>query len=71
MKAPYVLRMLDEKRELDIKIDVLAGWIANSEHFNSLDPEEKQDQRNQLHHMRGYAFVLGSRLRRAGEDAPA
>ena len=68
MRPPYILRVEEEKKELDIKIEALAYWISNSEHFNQLDPSEKQDQRDQLAFMRGYTKCLASRLERFGQQ---
>lgn len=68
MKPPYVLRMEEEQRELGIKLEALAYWVSNSEEFSRLDPAEKEDQRNQLFHMRGYKAALDSRMKRWQEQ---
>jgi hypothetical protein len=65
MKPPYIMRMEEELRELNIKTEALAGWINNTEHFKSLTDAEQNDERSQLFHMRGYGVMLESRLRRA------
>ena len=58
-------RMIDELRILDDRIQKLRSFINSNEIFNTLDPNEQQDQKDQLNAMEIYSDKLTSRCKRA------
>ncbi len=59
---PHQQRVVDEKTELDARIDKLNAFIATSLIFVGLDPAERERLREQLKHMKAYSAVLGERI---------
>lgn len=62
---PHQQRVLDEKRELDEKLEKLSAFIRNPNAvYDALIDEEKLDLTAQAHHMRRYSEILKSRIAR-------
>ena len=59
--APHQQRVVDEKAELDDKIQKLSGFFQTIIYHN-LPPEEKSRLTMQLHFMTSYSEVLGTRI---------
>ena len=59
----HVQRMIDEYKELDDRINKLASFI-NTNLFETLQNEEREDMKAQLIWMHKYINVLANRLRR-------
>ena len=57
----YQLRVVEEKKELDEKIERLKAFMEGSI-FASLDRDERSRLTLQLEHMNGYSEVLGQRI---------
>jgi hypothetical protein len=62
MMQPYQQRVVEERKELDEKIDKLDKFIAGNEIFAALPPDEKYRLRDQLRIMMRYSSVLGERI---------
>lgn len=60
---PHVQRMINEYKELDDRINKLASFI-NTNLFETLQNEEREDMKAQLIWMHKYINVLANRLRR-------
>lgn len=58
---PHQQRVVDEKRELDDKIQKLTAFF-NTEIYRGLRSAEKRLLSNQLMHMNGYSEVLADRI---------
>lgn len=58
---PYQQRVVDEKAELDEKIEKLAGFI-NGDALTDVDTDERVRMFRQLVVMRHYAKILGERI---------
>jgi hypothetical protein len=58
---PHQERVVEEKKDLDTKIDKLKDFIEGPIH-STLPEEEKTRMATQLHHMKEYATVLGHRI---------
>lgn len=58
---PYQQRVVDEKRELDVKTKALESF-ASTKVFGSLDPQEQARLHLQFYLMRGYSEVLSERI---------
>ena len=58
---PYQQRVVDEKRELDVKTKALESF-ASTKVFESLDPQEQARLHLQFYLMRGYSEVLSERI---------
>lgn len=58
---PYQQRVVEEKRELDAKIDKLIPFIASSMYLK-LDMAEQLRMKSQLEYMTAYSNVLGERI---------
>lgn len=59
--APHQQRVVDEKADLDVKIDKLMAFIAG-EVFPKLPPAEQERLGDQLVHMGSYSRVLRERI---------
>lgn len=59
--APYQLRVIEEKRELDFKIEKLAAWTQNSA-FQKVEYWEQRRQFDQLYVMNLYSEILSKRI---------
>lgn len=59
---PHENRMLLERKQLKLKIDSLAYFISFSEFFNDLNPEQKENLKEQCECMCSYLEVLESRI---------
>lgn len=57
----YQERVVDEKKELDGRLERLASFI-DSESFSSIDIAERSRLLNQSIHMRNYSQVLCDRI---------
>lgn len=55
-------RVVDEKRELDLKAKALSVFIAASPVFETLDPDEKERLHEQSHVMQQYSDILADRI---------
>mgnify|MGYP000325991106 CR=1 FL=1 len=60
----YQKRVLQEKKELDLKIKNLQSFMETNEIFPTLNEFEKRDLGEQLNVMRHYSLVLQSRINR-------
>ena len=58
---PYQQRVVDEKSELDGKIEKLSAFIE-SDQFVRVDEEERDRMRQQLRTMQTYSGILGERI---------
>ena len=59
---PYQQRVIDEKIELDKKIEALSVFITTSPIFNGLPRIEKSRLTRQITAMKDYSDVLGRRI---------
>ncbi|WP_337918720.1 crAss001_48 related protein [Vibrio cholerae] len=60
---PHQQRVVEEKKELDSKIEKLNTFI-DGQVFKKLDNEDKKLLIKQLHEMKAYSRTLGCRIRR-------
>ena len=60
----WVHRVLDERAELEKKVDALRLFLGSS-NASALPDRAQADLREQLYHMEGYLWVLQHRLRTA------
>ena len=60
----WVHRVLDERAELEKKVDALRLFLGSSK-ASALPDRVQADLREQLYHMEGYSWVLQHRLRTA------
>jgi len=60
--APHQKRVIDEKKELDIKLIALEAFIDNSAIYTALPQDEKDRLRKQRGFMEGYSIVLTERI---------
>ncbi len=58
---PHEERVIQEKQDLDAKIDKLTLWLEG-DRFKALPEAEKDRQRRQWSHMMAYSNVLGERI---------
>lgn len=58
---PYQQRVIEEKRDLDSRIDRLCAF-CQGDVFQALPSYEKLLLEAQLHAMTGYSAILGSRI---------
>lgn len=58
---PHQQRVVDEKTELDARMDKLTAFI-DTPMFAGLDAAEQERLVRQLHHMGHYTAVLGERI---------
>jgi hypothetical protein len=63
-KESWVHKVLDEKTELDKKVEKLRLFLGSSAAIE-LPGRTQADLKEQLYHMEGYAWVLQRRLRNA------
>lgn len=61
---PHVQRVIDEKKELDLKIRKLVDFIGFNELFDTLHPEDQELMREQQEYMHLYSETLSKRLER-------
>lgn len=60
--APHQQRVVDEKAELDTKLEKLTEFVANNPIFPSLPDDERDRLVRQRILMDGYSKVLGERI---------
>ena len=60
---PHQQRVLDEKEELDKKIQALSLFINDTTTFITLDESEQERLDAQIKIMRDYSEILGERIR--------
>ena len=60
--APHQQRVIDEKRDLDIKVKALERFISESPIFEALSAIEQFHLRKQWKLMSEYSEVLGQRI---------
>lgn len=58
---PYQQRVIDEKAELDVKIQKLTEFLS-SDKSESVEADEKDRLKWQLDIMRDYSKILGERI---------
>lgn len=58
---PFQQRVLDEKRELDEKLEKLMAFIRGPV-FETIAPDEQERLKRQSHHMDLYSGVLAERI---------
>ena len=58
---PHQQRVVDEKQELDTKLEKLQSFFTNPI-FDGLLDDEKARLKEQAHHMSEYSHVLGERI---------
>jgi len=58
---PHQQRVVDEKSELDVKIEKLTSFFSNSI-FSGLPEDEQGRLKSQVHYMSEYSRVLGERI---------
>lgn len=59
---PHQLRVVDEKAELDKKLEALGVFIEQNAFFDGLDDAEKSRLRIQRCVMESYSTILGERI---------
>ena len=62
---PYQTRVVEEKAELDAKMDKLTSFI-DTQFFGKCSQAEQELLVEQLHHMGNYTAVLAKRIRLFG-----
>jgi len=62
MMQPHQQRVIQEKKQLDEKIQALVKFICSSPVFDSLDENEKNKLRDQRDAMTEYSDILGDRI---------
>lgn len=65
--APHQQRVVDEKRDLDEKIEKLRAFIGGNDLFRTLRADEQERLRVQLLAMGTYSTVLGERIEHFGD----
>lgn len=68
---PHVERMINERTQLNEKIEKLDAFISGNETFSTLPEEEKYDMVLQLDAMNLYSKILAHRIFRALANEPA
>jgi hypothetical protein len=58
---PHEERVLEEKRELDVKIDMLTNFFQTAV-YTKLGSEERYRLDHQISYMRNYSMILGQRI---------
>jgi hypothetical protein len=61
--APHQQRVVEEKEELDKKVELLRKFVTTNPIFESLDVKEQGRLRKQLVCMNCYSDILGDRIR--------
>jgi len=59
---PHQQRVVDEKNELDVKVNALSKFISENPLFKTLDDAERTRLRKQLGFMQGYSTMLDERI---------
>lgn len=59
---PHQQRVIDEKRELDVKAHALSQFIGLNPVFETLDPAEQERMKEQCEIMWQYSEILGARI---------
>ena len=59
---PHQQRVVDEKTELDGKLEKLNAFIDGSDIFAGLPEDERTRLRKQAGFMKGYSDILGERI---------
>ena len=62
--VPHQMRVVQEKQELDTKIEALIKFTTTSDIFANLPETDKQHLTDQLSTMHGYSAILGLRINR-------
>lgn len=65
---PYIQRMIEEYKELNVKCFKLKTFIDSSDIFKNLSTVEQTDMQDQYNSMHDYLVVLGRRINRTGID---
>lgn len=60
----YKKRVIEEKKELDIKVSALQKFIESNATFKTLNNYEQRDLRNQHGAMEEYSTILQRRINR-------
>ena len=58
----YQQRVIEEKAELDAKLEKLSAFIGDSNRFNGLDGDERFRLTRQESVMTEYSLILGERI---------
>lgn len=66
---PYQQRVIDEKKELDDKIEKLTSFLTNDEQRSKVSDQEADRMQRQLDCMNAYSGILGERIDAFGEVA--
>ena len=61
---PHQQRVVEEKQQLDDRIQKLTAFIESNPTFGTLDGSEQFDMHQQLNSMEQYAAALGRRIAR-------
>lgn len=67
--AAHQQRVVEEKAELDRKVEALDSFILQNPVFLFLDQDEQGDLREQLLVMQRYSRILGARVARFAKGA--
>lgn len=59
---PYQQRVVEEKKELDVKAKALSDFIGLNDEFETINPEEQERLKEQCEIMWQYSEVLGARI---------
>jgi hypothetical protein len=59
---PYQQRVIDEKTELDAKLEKLSAFIGDANRFNGLHGDERVRLTRQESVMTEYSRILGERI---------
>jgi hypothetical protein len=62
--APHEQRVVDEKRELDEKLEKLTAFVRSSPNFKRLDGFDRSLLTQQRDAMLRYSVILGERIAR-------
>lgn len=65
---PYQQRVVDEKRELDTKIDALYLFLGTNM-YSSLPSKERVLLNNQFNHMVSYSGILAERIANFNQES--
>ncbi len=69
--APHQQRVVDEHTELSNKTFALSEFIESNTIFKTLDSDEQERMKEQLHYMEQYRDVLGRRMAAfCGQESP-
>ncbi len=59
---PYQQRVIDEKKALDIKLEILVGFIVSKQFLEDVGLEERRRLTSQAEVMKRYSAILGERI---------